>query len=70
MHIDDVVVTRNSGKFIEDLINKFNKAFTFNDLGKLHYFLGDGIFLIQTKYMKDLLMRRRMFYSPILQLQS
>lgn len=69
VHIDDAVVIRNNGVFIEGLIHKLKKRFALKDFGNLHCFLSleikyffGGIFLAQTKYMKDLLCRARMLH--------
>lgn len=50
------------------MIKQLHKVFALKDLGKLHYFLGvqvsytrdGGLFLCQTKYLIDLLLKDKM----------
>ena len=58
------ILTRNNPKFLNVLIKELNQAFELKDLGDLHYFLGlqitktaKGLFLNQTKYAHDLLVK-------------
>lgn len=62
IYVDDVIVTGNDKNIIDSLISTLSKEFSLKDLGQLHYFLGlevrnfsRGIFVFQTKYIKDLL---------------
>ena len=66
IYIDDIVLTGNDNKFIQDLINKLGFEFSLKVLGDLYYFLGlkewhfpRGITISQDKYTKDLLNRAK-----------
>lgn len=60
---DDIVIGGNddeSEKFVEDIVKEFERSM----IGEMKYFLGmqivqneEGIFISQTKYIKDLLKR-------------
>lgn len=57
----------NNDEFIKSTIQKLSQEFAVKDLGRLHYFLSleikyitDGIFITQTKYIKDILARSKM----------
>lgn len=67
IYVDDLVITGNSLKLIDEVKTDLGKAFEMTDLGLLHYCLGievwqdkDGIFISQTKYAKELLKKFRM----------
>ena len=67
VYVDDIVLTGNNPQFINSLISQLSKAFKLKDLGSLNYFLGlqitktsKGLFLSQTKYAQDLLLRHNM----------
>ena len=67
VYVDDVVIIGNNNDFINNLIHKLSTEFALKDLGRLHYFLGleikyisGGIFIAQSKYIKDLLCRAKM----------
>jgi hypothetical protein len=62
VYVDDIIITGNDDKEIEDLKKKLAKEFKVKDLGPLRYFLGiegsqsaKGIYLSQRKYILDLL---------------
>ena len=70
VYVDDIILTRNNPQFINSLIYQLSKTFELKDLGSLHYFLGlqitrtsKGLFLSQTKYAQDLLLRHNMHTS-------
>ena len=67
VYVDDLVITGNSLKLIDEVNTDLGKAFEMTDLVLLHYCLGievwqnkDGIFISQTKYAKELLKTFRM----------
>ncbi|KFK30733.1 hypothetical protein AALP_AA6G020200 [Arabis alpina] len=62
LYVDDMLITGNSSRVLEELLVELNKHFRMKDLGKLHYFLGiqahfheAGLFLSQAKYAEDIL---------------
>jgi len=62
VYVDDVILTGNSLKDIEDVKALLNSAFKIKDLGNLKYFLGfevarckKGIHICQRKYALDIL---------------
>ena len=64
IYVDDIILTGNDDKVIQNLITQLSSEFALKDLGALHYFLGievhrfpGGISLSQGKYIKDLLHR-------------
>ncbi|XP_065632023.1 uncharacterized mitochondrial protein AtMg00810-like [Quercus suber] len=70
VYVDDIVLTGNNPQFIDSLISQLSSSFELKDLGSLHYFLGlqitrtsKGLFLCQTKYAQDLLLRHHMHTS-------
>lgn len=50
IYVDDIIVTRNNTKMIEDTILKLKNTFALKDIRNLHYFLG-----IEVKKEEDLL---------------
>lgn len=61
-YTDDIIVAGSHTGMISSLIHLLQKEFSFNDLGKLHYFLEievvkDGLFFNQIKYAIGLLDR-------------
>ena len=70
VYVDDIVLTRNDPQFLTFLISQLCATFELKDLGSLNYFLGlqitrtlKGLFLSQTKYALDLLLRHNMHTS-------
>ncbi|KAL0551843.1 hypothetical protein IC582_010932 [Cucumis melo] len=64
VYVDDVVVTGNDTKLIDELVRSLDKQFSLKDLGILTYFLGfqihyfdSGFVLNQEKYVDDLLQK-------------
>lgn len=67
VYLDDIIITRNNNKGIEEVIRRLNEAFALKDLGNLNYFLGiqvirnqNSILLSEAKYVQDLLARTEM----------
>jgi len=63
VYIDDLVITGNNPVFIADVIRHLSTQFHIKNLGDLHFFLGIeviptyvGLFLIQHKYIHELLL--------------
>lgn len=70
VYVDDIILTRNNPDFLSSLITQLSQAFELKELGALHYFLGLHItrnsrrlFLNQTKYAHDLLVKHKMLSS-------
>lgn len=62
MYVDDLIITENNDEAIALFVEKLSKSFSLKDLDPLHYFLGveevfakDGLFLNQSKYIRELL---------------
>ncbi|KAM1246265.1 hypothetical protein ACFX2J_042353 [Malus domestica] len=62
LYVDDIILTGSSSILIDDVIVELTKEFEMKDLGQLNYFLGlqvtyhsGGLFVSQSKYIKDLL---------------
>ncbi|XP_052477739.1 uncharacterized mitochondrial protein AtMg00810-like [Gossypium raimondii] len=62
VYVDDIIITGNDSQAIDQFVTQLNAQFSLKDLGKLSYFLGievqytsEGMFLSQTKYIRDLL---------------
>jgi len=67
IYVDDIIITRSNNKSLETFITQLNIVFSLKDLGLLHYFLGievhrddGGMYLKQTKYIRDLLKKFNM----------
>ena len=63
----DIVLTSNCLSLLQTLIQQLSSEFELKDLGNLHYFLGlqiactsKGLFLNQSKYGQDLLLKHNM----------
>lgn len=64
VYVDDIILTGNDSTLIRQFIGRLQATFAIKDLGKLSYFLGlevaytdDGLFLSQSKYANDILVR-------------
>lgn len=64
LYVDDMIITGSDSVGISELKRSLQSNFEMKDLGDLHYFLGlevtrdsSGIYLCQSKYTSDLLMR-------------
>ena len=64
VYADDTILSGNNVNLIKLYITHLNKEFLITDLGKVNYFLGlevfyhdSGIFLSQSKYAHDILVR-------------
>lgn len=40
IYVDDIIMTRNDSKKLQDFISQLDTTFALKDLGPLHYFLG------------------------------
>lgn len=67
LYVDDLIITGSDSTYITYLISQLGLLFEMKNLGQLHHFLGievsttsTGLFLSQTKYAKDLLLRTSM----------
>ena len=67
VYVDDIVMTGNCPQFLSSLIAQLGIAFELKDLSPLHYFLSlqiiwtsKGLFLSQSKYAQDLLLKLNM----------
>ena len=70
VYVDDVIVTGNNTFVIQNIIHTLSTQFALKDLGMLTYFLGieikqfnHGMFLSQSKYTMDLLLKTKMINS-------
>ncbi|KAI5321879.1 hypothetical protein L3X38_030951 [Prunus dulcis] len=68
LYVDDIIITGSASGAITQVISALTIEFDIKDLGLLHYFLGiqitktaTGLFLSQTKYVVDLLVKFEMF---------
>ena len=75
VYVDDIVLTGNHPDFLTSLIKQLSQAFELKDLGPFHYFLGlhitrtsKGLFLSQTLYAHDLLVKHNILSSNLLDL--
>ena len=67
VYVDDIILTGNHEPSLKRFIDRLQTEFAIKDLGNLSYFLGlevsytsDGLFLSQTKYAQDILLRAGM----------
>ena len=71
--MDDIIITRDDAKEMQNLKEKLAKEFEIKDLRNLRYFLGieierkiKGIYITQEKYVLDLLNEIGMLgYKPV-----
>jgi hypothetical protein len=70
IYVDDIIIVSSSDVAVTRLLHQLQDDFAAKDLGSLHYFLGievrhtlQGLFLIQRKYIYDLLTRTNMLNS-------
>jgi hypothetical protein len=70
IYVDDIIIVSSSDVAVTRLLHQLQDDFAAKDLGSLHYFLGievrhtlQGLFLIQRKYIYDLLTRTNMMNS-------
>uniref|UniRef100_A0A251TUQ9 Putative zinc finger, CCHC-type n=1 Tax=Helianthus annuus TaxID=4232 RepID=A0A251TUQ9_HELAN len=64
VYVDDLILTGNQDNVLRSFINRLHNEFAIKDLGELNYFLGlevtytsNGLFLNQSKYASDILVR-------------
>ncbi|VVA41216.1 PREDICTED: Retrovirus-related Pol poly from transposon, partial [Prunus dulcis] len=64
LYVDDIILTGSNSSLITSVISALTQEFDMKDLGQLTYFLGlqisyqsAGLFVSQTKYIKELLER-------------
>ncbi|KAJ9552126.1 hypothetical protein OSB04_016171 [Centaurea solstitialis] len=62
VYVDDIVLTGNDSRFLDQFIQSLSQKFSLKDLGMLHQFLGieviptpTGLFLSQHRYIQDIL---------------
>lgn len=68
VYVDDIIITSSDSNLVHNLIQKLNSVFTLKQLGALDYFLGikvhkqqnGTLFLTQSKYIQDLLVKTNM----------
>ncbi|KAJ9555163.1 hypothetical protein OSB04_009777 [Centaurea solstitialis] len=70
VYVDDLILTGNQPQTIRTFISRLNQEFAIKDLGRLSYFLGlevtysdNGLFLNQSKYAHDVLVRAGLLSS-------
>jgi hypothetical protein len=64
LYVDDLIITRNAEKLIDEIKEQLSKVFEMKDLGELHYCLGLEVwrnagqtFVCRSKYIRDVLKR-------------
>ncbi|KAK1553365.1 hypothetical protein Q3G72_033738 [Acer saccharum] len=72
VYVDDIIITGNQSSAITSFIRALAAWFSLKDLGPLHYFLGveatttpHGLFLAQSKYIRDLLSSNNMLDAKL-----
>jgi hypothetical protein len=67
LYVDDLIITGNAGKLIDEIKDQFSQVFEMKDVGELQYFLGLEVwinagqtFVCHSKYVKELLKRFKM----------
>lgn len=70
VYVDDILVTSDDHKKVQQLIHSLHDKFSLKHLGEINYFLGleahvtaECIRLTQSKYVKDLLLRTNLLNS-------
>jgi hypothetical protein len=67
LYVDDLIITGNVEKLIDEIKEQLSKVFEMKDLGELHYYLGLEVwrnagqtFVCQSKYIREILKRFKM----------
>jgi len=67
VYFNDIIITGNVSTFVDAIITKLSHTFSVKDMGHLHFFPGieviptaKGLFLLQHKYIRDLLSKTSM----------
>jgi hypothetical protein len=67
LYVDDLIITGNVEKLIDEIKQQLSKVFEMKDLGELHYYLGLEVwrnagqnFVCQSKYIREILKRFKM----------
>lgn len=67
VYIDGIIITGNASTFVVNIINKLSNTFSVKDMGNQLFFLGievihttKGLFILQHKYIRDLLSKTSM----------
>jgi hypothetical protein len=67
LYVNDLIITGNEKKLIDEIEEKLSKVFEMKDLGELHYCLGLEVwrnacqtFVFQSKYIREVLKRFKM----------
>jgi hypothetical protein len=67
LYVDDLIITGNAKKLIDEIKEHLSKVFEMKDLGELHYCLGLEVwrnagqtFVCQSKYIREILKRFKM----------
>jgi hypothetical protein len=67
VYVDDLIITGNAEKLIDEIKEQLSKVFEMKDLGELHYCLGLEVwrnvgqtFVYQSKYIREILKRFKM----------
>jgi hypothetical protein len=67
LYVDDLIITGNAKKLIDEIKEQLSKVFEMKDLGELHYCLGLEVwrnagqtFVCQSKYIRKILKRFKM----------
>ncbi|XP_057953559.1 uncharacterized mitochondrial protein AtMg00810-like [Malania oleifera] len=70
LYVDDIIITSNNSKFLDNFTCKLNSKFPKKDLGSLSYFFSleatsttDGLLISQLKYARDILTRAQLLNS-------
>ncbi|XP_019086237.1 PREDICTED: uncharacterized protein LOC109126826 [Camelina sativa] len=70
VYVDDILITGSHGDQVSQFISHLRARFSLKDLGEMSYFLGleatrtsKGLYLMQKKYIVDLLIKTNMLHS-------